>query len=162
MIENKTKQRKPVESHFIDTKEAINIIAAAVKEATGTIASAAREAVQLIASDAREATKLLASNAADAVKVTNIKGSDDHDLLIELRTNMNGLRDDIKTLKNGNVPAKDFDELKDDFYKKNEKQDIKIEALENKTANYTITMVLYSIAVAFMIGLTLYHMISKG
>lgn len=154
-----TTQRKPIKSHSIDTKEAINIIAVAKEEALAIIATAAREAKQTVASDRTDATKLLASNAADAARVANVKGSDDHDLLTKLDTKLEILMADVKNLKNGNVPVKDFEELKLKFDIKNDKQDIKIEALEDKTSNYKIAFVLYSIAVGFMITLTLYHIL---
>lgn len=71
-------------------ENAAKLIADAVNQATGAIASAALDA-----------TKLLASNAADAARVVAVRVSDDHDLLIELKTRMEGLKDDIRELKDG-------------------------------------------------------------
>jgi hypothetical protein len=62
---------------------------------------AASEALQTIATAATEATKVVATAAAEASKVINAKGAIDHDLLIELKTRMESLKDDIKDLKDG-------------------------------------------------------------
>lgn len=167
MAETKTRTNlsateKAIRILEIAVEKAANKIGIASDTAITKIGAAADMASNKIANDALKATDVVANNAANAAKITNIKGAEDHDLLIELRTNMQELRTDVKNLKNGNVPMKDFEELKLKFDIKNDKQDAKIEALETKTANYTITMVLYSIAVAFMIGLTIYHIISKS
>jgi hypothetical protein len=65
------------------------------------LADAANLAVTTIASAAAEATKVIAGAAAEASKVVASKGSLDHDLLIELKTRMDSIRDDIKDLKDG-------------------------------------------------------------
>ena len=73
----------------------------AAQEATNVIASAAEKATNTIASAALDATKLLADNAHEANKVAFEKNCGDHDLLIELKTKMDGLKEDIKGLKEG-------------------------------------------------------------
>lgn len=160
MLKKETKSEM-IKDSPITTKEAVNIIAIAVKEATVIVATAAREAKELIASDVRDATKLLASNAAEAVKVRDVNGTNDHDLLIELGTYMKLLREDINKLKDGNVSVKSFDDLNKEFHERNEKQDDRINALEHKTANYALTLILYSIGVASMIALIIFHIL-KG
>jgi hypothetical protein len=65
------------------------------------VENAASEALRTIATAATEATKVVASAAAEAAKVINAKGAIDHDLLIELKTRMESLKDDIKDLKDG-------------------------------------------------------------
>lgn len=65
------------------------------------IEHAASEAVRVIAKAAEEAAKVVANAAAESVKVVNVKTGDDHDLLIELKTRMEGLKTDIEGLKNG-------------------------------------------------------------
>jgi SMC interacting uncharacterized protein involved in chromosome segregation len=64
----------------------------------------AAEAVKTIANAASEATKVIANAASEAAKVTNslnIKNSEDHDLLIELKTKMDDLKNQIKDLNDG-------------------------------------------------------------
>lgn len=149
-------KRNTGKREIMNPEKAVNIIAAAVKEALAVIATAAREAAQLVASDVRDATRLLANNAADAAKVTNAKGADDHDLLIELKTKIEGLITDIKDYKNEKADKHDVDDLKTAVYKTIEDR---LRKVENKTANYLITISLYSIVVTGMIGLILYHIL---
>jgi hypothetical protein len=65
------------------------------------VESAASQALKTIATAATEATKVVASAASEAAKVINAKGAIDHDLLIELKTRMESLKDDIRDLKDG-------------------------------------------------------------
>jgi hypothetical protein len=59
------------------------------------------EAIKVIANAASEAAKVIANSAAEAVKTINIKSNTDHDLLTELKVRMEGLKSDIKDLKDG-------------------------------------------------------------
>jgi len=139
-----------------------------VKETHYTdIESAAAEAVRVISAAAAEAARVVANAASEAVKVANVKGSEDHDLLIEMRTRLERLSEDIRELKDGtskriqdleNYKAnkKDFEELKNDVYVNIESR---IRCLENKTANYTITLSLFVVAVTSLIGLVIYHIL---
>ena len=73
-------------------------------QARESIANAAQEAVLAIAQAAELAKATIASAASEAVKVTNSKnvdGNNDHDILIELKTKMDSLKDDIADLKTG-------------------------------------------------------------
>jgi N12 class adenine-specific DNA methylase len=70
-------------------------------ENNNDVNNAATEALRTIAIAAAEATKVVASAAAEAAKVINAKGAIDHDLLIELKTRMESLKDDIRDLKDG-------------------------------------------------------------
>ena len=68
------------------------------------LAAAAQEAVHAIAGAAELAKATIAQAAMEATKVVNAKnadGTNDHDILIELRTKMVDLADDIKDLKDG-------------------------------------------------------------
>jgi hypothetical protein len=65
------------------------------------LADAANLAVATIAAAAAEATKVIARAASEASSLVTQKSSLDHDLLIELRTRMDNLREDIKTLSDG-------------------------------------------------------------
>jgi hypothetical protein len=72
-----------------------------IKQTKMEIERAASNAVEVIAKAASEAAKVVADAAAVSVKVLSIKNADDHDLLIELKTRMEGLKIDIKELKDG-------------------------------------------------------------
>lgn len=68
------------------------------------IKGAAAEAVKVIATAAGEATKVVANAAAESAKILSqmsAKNSNDHDLIIQLDTKMDGLKDDIKMLNDG-------------------------------------------------------------
>ena len=137
------------------------------------IEAAASEAVRVIANAAGEAAKVVAAAAGEAVKVANIKGSEDHDLLIKLSEQIRRLSADVKDLKDGtsqkivdlehdkadkkefdNFRDKDFKSLKDDVYTSREKR---IRSLENKVANFWVAISLYSAAVIGMIALICFH-----
>lgn len=126
--------------------EAITRIAQAANVATLAIGNAADLAVKLIASNAEAAAKVVSTAAAESAKAANMKGQDDHDLLIRIETRMEGLKADIKELKDGTST-----QLID--------HETRIKKLENKTSNYFITITLYSIAMGAMISLIIYHMI---
>lgn len=78
-------------------------IAEAANRATQLISDAAERATTTIANAVLEATKLLALNAAEATKLLHEKNASDHDLLIELRTRMEGLKNDIKEMRDGHA-----------------------------------------------------------
>jgi hypothetical protein len=65
------------------------------------IAQAAAEAIKVITQAAGEATKVVVDAATVSAKVLNLKNADDHDLLTRLETKMEGLKEDIKELKDG-------------------------------------------------------------
>ena len=98
-----------------------------------------------IATAAAEAVKVIANAAEEARKIIQIKGNNDHDLLIELRTEMRGIKDDIKRLSDGtatkitvleNTKAdmNDFCDLRNVV----EKHATRIGKLENKISNFWI------------------------
>lgn len=70
-------------------------------EAVRVITQAAEVAATRLASAANEATRVVASAASEAVKVSSARTADDHDLLIKIDTQMQGLKADIKDLKDG-------------------------------------------------------------
>lgn len=93
----------------------------------------------------------------------------DHDILIRLDQKVSDLQQAVKDLNDGTVSKiamlekdkanrKEIEELQRLV---NDNIEIRIRKLENKTANYAITFTLYSIAVAFMIVLIIYHLIGK-
>lgn len=130
-MDKKTIQSKPIKSNYIDTKEAVSIIAEAADKAANKIniatekavillASAAKEATTTLASAAKDATTLLASNASDAVKVSNSKNEGDHDLLMKVDTKLEILISDIKGYRSEKADKDVVDDLKIklDEYKK--------------------------------------------
>jgi hypothetical protein len=95
------------------------------------------------------------------------KNQSDHDLLIELRTEVLNIRDDIKELKEGttsriiNLEKDKADRVELDALqiKVNHDIEVRVRVLENKTSKYMITLTLYSIAVGTMIALIVYHIL---
>ena len=71
------------------------------QETKHEIAIAASDAAKAIATAAADATKVIATATAEAVKVSAIKSAGDHDLLIELRTRMEGIKNDVNEIKTG-------------------------------------------------------------
>ena len=63
------------------------------------LALAAKEALKLLSEASIAQLKTIASAAAEALKVSQAPGNNDHDLLVELRTKMQSIKDDIKELK---------------------------------------------------------------
>lgn len=64
-------------------------------------AAAAADAIKVISQAAETATRTVAIAAAEAVKVANISSGVDHDLIVELKTKIEGIKDDIRDLKDG-------------------------------------------------------------
>lgn len=58
------------------------------KEAKADIAEAAKNAETLLAKQTEEAIKVIAAAAAEALKVENNKNSGDHDLILEMKTEL--------------------------------------------------------------------------
>jgi hypothetical protein len=54
-----------------------------------------------IARNAADAIKIVADAAQRAIESTNSRYLNDHDLLVELKTQMIGIKEDIKDLKDG-------------------------------------------------------------
>ena len=66
-----------------------------------TITESTAEAVKVIAQAAQEAKQVIADSAANAVRVNSVQKNNDHDILIELKTRMEGLKNDIRDLTDG-------------------------------------------------------------
>jgi hypothetical protein len=93
----------------------------------------------------------------------------DHDLLIELRTEVQNIRNDIKELKDGvavriailekdKADKKVVEELQ---IKVNDDMEIRVRSLENSKSNYYTMTIIYAGIGATMIGLILYHLFQK-
>ena len=98
-----------------------------------------------------------------------INTNDDHDLLIELRTEMQNVRKDIKDLNDGTasriktlesdkVDRKDLDIIQK---KVNEDHEVRIRALESSKTFYATSIIIYTAVGVSMIGIILFH-IFKG
>lgn len=71
-----------------------------ITEAKKEIANAAKEATGVIANAANEASKLIITASEAAAKVLTMEHRVDHDILITLVGKVDGLKDDIKGIKN--------------------------------------------------------------
>lgn len=133
------------------------------------ISSAAAEALKLVAKETSEASKTLAAAAAEALKLASIKSSEDHDIIIGIKGALERVISDIKDLKDGTskrisdleddkADKRDFEELKKEIYGVREKR---IRSLENKVANYFITLSIYTIAAGASLWVIISHIL-KG
>ena len=128
--------KKPLTSIDSDAETAVKIIGAAAEIAAKGIASAAEQAA-----------KVVANAAAESVKIVNIKGSEDHDLLIRLEEKMAGLKMDIKDLKNG-TSAKISD------------HESRIFQLEKSKSGQTILISIGTALVALLVSILVYHLLN--
>jgi len=81
--------------------EQIEEIKSATYEAVNTIKDAAWSIREAVREEARSGIKVIADAASEALKVTNIKNSNDHDLLIKISTQMERLNSDVNEIKSG-------------------------------------------------------------
>lgn len=112
------------------------------------IKDAASGAVKIIAEAASQAAKVVAEAAAVSVKVLSVKNADDHDLLIELKTRMEGLKDDIKDMRDG-VSLRLEDHEK------------RISAVEKTKNAQTVLITIGSSLIALLLGVMLFHILGK-
>ena len=136
-------------------EKAAKILECSAADGVNKLANAVEKATQKISDSEINASKRIADDAANAVKVLNVKnaeGGSDHDFQIkfsaEVTIKLDNIIKDIKDIKSGtSIQIADHE--------------ARIKKLENKTSSYFITITLYSIAVAFMIGLLIFHIIQK-
>lgn len=83
----------------VDHRRIVN----SAEEAAQIISAASVEASHRIANEAADAIKVLTAAAADALVRRDKSMSSDHDLLIELRTRMEGLEREIQRLSDGTL-----------------------------------------------------------
>ena len=115
---------------------------------TKDIGAAAAEAVQVVADAAKEAAKTVADAAASALKVTSVQQGNDHDLLIELKTKLEGIREDIKNLSDGTTKQIADHELR----------------INNLETDKTRTTVMLSIGVgilSLLVSLLVWHLMGR-
>lgn len=87
-------------------------IADKAAEAIKLLTDASNSQLKIVVDAALNATKLLAQQALDASKLANAKGTEDHDLLIELKTEMKGIKEAVDKL----LDRDHLYVLKEDFY----------------------------------------------
>lgn len=71
------------------------------QKAKKDIDDAAKSAMKVLNEAASKASDLILSSATRAAEQVTIRSHEDHDILIELRTKMGLLKDDINEIKNG-------------------------------------------------------------
>ena len=79
------------------------------------IKAAQLEAQHVIAESASEAKKVIADATAEAMRVTSVAAgvnSADHDLLVKLATQMDGLKVDIRDFRNDNTVKNTANEIR--------------------------------------------------
>ena len=117
----------------------------AAENAVRVIGAAAEGAARVVASAAEAAAKVVASAAAESVKVVNEKGANDHDLLIRLSTQMEGLQASIKGISdNSNADIKDHE--------------TRIFALETTKGTQTLLISIGTGFLTLLIGIMLFHL----
>jgi chromatin segregation and condensation protein Rec8/ScpA/Scc1 (kleisin family) len=82
------------------------------------------------------------------LETSNANQTSDHDLLIRIETKMENLISDIKEWKCSTTT-----QISD--------HEVRIKKLENKVGNFVIYITLYSAAVATLIGIMVYHILSS-
>lgn len=73
----------------------------AAAEALKTLTDASSLALKTIADAAQNASRVISANASTTASALNVSSSGDHDLLVELKTTMAGVKADIKDLADG-------------------------------------------------------------
>jgi hypothetical protein len=144
----------------------------AAAQAVKIISDASAVTVAKIAAAAQEAHQVVTDAAATSVRVLHLKSADDHDLLIELKTRMEGIKTDIKDLKDGTTKRIDdletgkcnkadysllkaeLDQLSTEIHVSREKR---MRSLETKMSTFWITVSLYSIFIAALAAIMVAH-----
>lgn len=83
--------------------EGLKVISNAADSASKVIVQSAADAVRVLTSAAADAASVVSAAAAVSAKVVDEKSGTDHDLLIEMKTQMAGLKDDIRNLRDEQV-----------------------------------------------------------
>lgn len=120
----------------------------AASEAVQTLAHAAQTAVQTISDAASAATKVIAASASDAAKLTAVDGSKnsaDHDLLVEMKTKMEGLKEDIRLLRSEQV-------------EKVTGHETRLNSLENSNIRQTVCLAVGTLWLVALTAMLVYHL----
>ena len=131
-------------------------------QAKTEIAHAAQAAVKVISDAAEQAAKVLSNTTAESLRIVNAKSADDHDLLIELKTLMGGVKTDISDLKNGTTQRIDalekdkLDKKEFDDYKKT--NDVLVLALSSTKNSQTVLLSIGIGILVLLVGMLMYHL----
>ena len=101
--------------------------------------------VEDISKAAADAVQIIADAATEALKVTSIQQGNDHDLIVELKTKIEGIRDDIKDLKDGTTA-------------KIAEHELRLNTLETNNTRLTVLFSVGSGLVALLVSLLTYHL----
>lgn len=136
------------------------------------VEEAAADALKVIAQAAGEATKVIASAANEAVKVKENQNSVDHDALIELKTLMIGLKEDIKELtdgtsrriaflENNKLDTKDSYPVlyKAEVDKRITDHEVRINAMETSHTRVTVLLSIGIGILTLLVGLLVQHIV---
>lgn len=139
------------------------------------IEHAASEAVKVIGEAAAVAAKVVASAASEAMKVSHGRGSDDHDLLIELKTVQTVMLSEIREIKDGT--AKRIGDLETNkldtknsynaCYKTEVEQKFsdlerRMQITEISKTRQNTTMGIGIGLITILVGLIIYHIVGAG
>jgi autotransporter adhesin len=116
---------------------------------TKDIAESAAEAVKIVADAAKEAARTVADAASQALKVTSVKDGTDHDLIVELKTKIEGIRDDIKDLKDGTT-------------EKIANHETRLNTLETEKTKIQQLLGIASAILTLLVSLLVWHLVGKG
>jgi predicted DsbA family dithiol-disulfide isomerase len=133
------------------------------------IKNSAADAVQLITAAAATAAKVVSEAAAVSVKVLHDKNADDHDLLIELKTAMGFLRNDIRDLSTGvtqkiaalessKADKKDLEALALEVHGPRE---TRVRSVEDKIGSFLVYIILLSVATGGLFTFLIMHVLKQ-
>lgn len=156
--------------------EAVQEIAQAARDAVKTLADAANSATKDISTAAGGAVKVLADAAGEAAKVVSVNrasGQNDHDLLIEIKTRLEGLtntireegdgiRSRVRDLEIGKLDASDsypnhFKSIVDNQIKDHENRLRENSTAITKLMSYGSALIVLVGIFEFIIGSILHH-----
>jgi len=106
---------------------------------------AAASAIDVITKAASDAGRVISDAAAVALNVLSAKGAGDHDLLIELKTRMEGLKGDIKAISDGTGA-------------RIAEHEVRLCALEAAKGRQTVFVTVGIVLVAILMSMVIYHL----
>lgn len=110
------------------------------------IEHAAAEAIKVVAEAASKASEVVATAAAEAAKSTSARFLTDHDLLVELKTQIVGIKEDIRDLKDGTS-------------KQISDHEIRITSLETDKTKTTVMLSIGVGILTLLVSLLTYHLL---
>jgi hypothetical protein len=122
-----------------------NKIDQAATQAMNVLAQASDSAAKAIATAAANATTVIASAALEASKIQATHTSTDHDLLVTLNTEMKGLKEDIKNLR-------------DDQVEKVSDHEVRINTLETSNIRQVVAISVGALWLAALTAMVIWHL----